>query len=60
NMLSYIEPQKVESIVATFLKIINEKPGSIKGVIIDEGFWYDIGTLDAFFKIKECFKDFNE
>lgn len=60
KILDVIEQRKPESIVMVFLRMIQENPGSIKGVIIDEGFWYDIGTPEAFFKLKEVFKGLND
>lgn len=56
KILDFIEQGKPESIVTVFLRLIQENPGSIKGIIIDEGFWYDIGTAEAFFKLKKAFK----
>lgn len=55
KILSYIEQKKVD-IVSIFLRIIKEMPGSVKGVIIDEGEWYDTGIKDAFFQLNERFK----
>jgi len=60
KILDVIEQRKPESIVMVFLRMIQENPGSIKGVIIDEGFWYDIGTPEAFFTLKEVFKGLND
>lgn len=54
SFLTYIGQKRPVSVVEIFLKIIQERPGPIKGIIIDEGFWYDIGTKEAFFKIKEA------
>lgn len=59
SILKYIEPNKVESIITVFLKIIEEYPRAIKGVIIDEGIWYDIGTLQMFYWLKDNFRGFD-
>lgn len=60
SILTCIEPKKVVSIVETFLRIIQKSPGSIRGIIIDEGFWYDIGTPEAFFRLKEALEGLDD
>ncbi|HOJ70994.1 MAG TPA: nucleotidyltransferase family protein [Syntrophorhabdaceae bacterium] len=57
SILAHMEPGKVESVVPVFLRRICDKPGSIQAVVIDEGSWYDIGSIEAYRAIeKEGFK----
>jgi mannose-1-phosphate guanylyltransferase len=48
SILHYMQAGAVRSIIDTFLDRIREKPGSIMGVILDQGNWQDIGDLSAF------------
>ena len=48
SMLECIEPGKPESIITPFLKRIVSGSESIRGVVIDEGSWFDIGSIEAY------------
>lgn len=48
SILQYIKPKVANSVIDLFLQRIISKTGSVSGVVIDEGQWYDIGTVDVY------------
>ncbi len=48
SILRFIEAGSVQSIIPVLLRLIRERPGSVRGLVVDEGEWNDIGTIEAY------------
>ena len=48
SILRFIEAGSVQSIIPVLIRRIAEKSGSVRGLVVDEGNWRDIGTVDAY------------
>jgi len=53
SFLPKLTKDRIESIVLPLIDSIRENPASIGGVVIDEGFWYDLGTPEEYLRLLE-------
>jgi mannose-1-phosphate guanylyltransferase len=52
DFLSRLEAGSIESIVPPLIEMIKESSHSVSGVVIDDGYWYDVGTIEEYNKLK--------
>lgn len=48
SFLKRLESGRRESVVNIFLEMIRGEPGSVAGLIVDAGMWYDAGSLEEY------------
>jgi NDP-sugar pyrophosphorylase family protein len=53
SLLQKIEPGKIESIIPVFIERIKQAPGSILGVIVDEGHWQSPDSVEDYERMKK-------
>jgi NDP-sugar pyrophosphorylase family protein len=53
KFLQRLEVGRVESIVPPLVEMIKENSRSVGGIVIDDGYWYDLGTLEEYEKNKQ-------
>ncbi len=53
NFLQQLTSGKIESIVLPLVENIKRNPHSVGCIVIDEGFWYDLGTIEEYNKLRE-------
>jgi NDP-sugar pyrophosphorylase family protein len=44
---------KIESIVLPLVEMIKENPRSVGAVVIDDGNWYDLGTVEEYQRLNQ-------
>jgi NDP-sugar pyrophosphorylase family protein/aminoglycoside/choline kinase family phosphotransferase len=52
SLLQRIKVGGIESIIEVWLRIIRDAEGSIRGKVIDDGIWYDLGTIEEYEHIR--------
>ncbi len=52
--LRSLQKGKVESVVPALIRRIVDNPRSVRGVVIDDGEWHDIGSVEAYENLKRA------
>jgi mannose-1-phosphate guanylyltransferase len=53
TILRRLSAGKVESIVSPLIEMIKENPRSVGGIVIDDGYCYDLGTIEEYERLKQ-------
>lgn len=53
SFLKRLTAGKIESIVLPLVEMIKENPRSVGAVVIDDGSWYDVGTIEEYEKLNK-------
>ncbi len=54
SFLSRLQAGKIESIVLPLIEMIRDNSRSVGGIVIDEGYWHDVGTIEEYEKLKQA------
>jgi len=57
SFLKRLETGKIESIVFPLVEMIRENSRSVGGVVIDEGYWHDVGMIKEYEKLNQAFRN---
>jgi len=60
HFLNRLEAGRVESVIPVFIDMIRKKAGAVGCVVIDEGYWYDIGSVTEYERINDLLSEQNE
>jgi NDP-sugar pyrophosphorylase family protein len=52
SFLAQLEAGRIESVIDVFLRRIVDQPGTVRGVIVDQGQWDDIGSVETYERVK--------
>ncbi len=53
SFLKHLQAGKIESIVLPLVEMIKENPRSVGGVVIDDVYWYDVGSISEYEKLRD-------
>ncbi len=53
SFLQRLTAGKTESIVLPLIESIRKNRRSVGGIVMDEGFWYDLGTIEEYNKLRQ-------
>ena len=53
SFLKRLTAGKIESIVLPLVEMIKENPRSVGAVVIDDGNWYDLGTVEEYQRLNQ-------
>ena len=52
KFLPRLKANLIESIVPPLVELIKDNPSSVGGIVIDKGYWHDVGTIEEYNKLK--------
>jgi mannose-1-phosphate guanylyltransferase len=54
RFLRRLQAGKIESTIPVFVDMIKQDPQAVGGIIIDDGFWHDVGTIEEYEKLNRA------